>query len=189
MPAKIPLSSQKKLLRLISARTDLEFASDAFDRFMAASDEGARYHFFLSMVVAYCRPFTENIGIGSLRCEYPSFPDFADADMNVRHKRLMDLRNKMLGHSSIEGTRVWLLAPGAVSPADGETATGYGYAAAKLTFSEPAFVAWLHEVVKVLAQRLASDIRLACRVIGGKHLKHSEICLLHSGKNPFEWTK
>jgi len=36
------------------------------------------------MVLAYYRPFTENYGIGSLRCEYPSYPDFADAEMNER---------------------------------------------------------------------------------------------------------
>jgi len=44
------------------------------------------------MVLAYCRPFTMNEGIGSLRGEYPAFPDFSDADMNLRHKRMMDLR-------------------------------------------------------------------------------------------------
>ena len=78
------------------------------------------------MVIAYGRPFTENHGIGSLRCEYPSFPDFPDADMNLRHQRMMDLRNKLLGDSSIEGIKVWLLAPGAVSPASGpDTAVGY----------------------------------------------------------------
>src|SRR3974390_2144789 len=102
MGTTIPLSSQKRLLRLISARTDMQYASDAFQRFKTTADEGARYHLFLAMVIAYCRPFTENYGIGSLLCEYPSFPDFADADMSLRHKRLMDLRNKFLGHSSIE---------------------------------------------------------------------------------------
>ena len=102
------------------------FASEAFHLFMATDNEGARYHFFLSMVLAYCRPFTENNGIGSLQCEYPSFPNFSDTDMNLRHQRMIDLRNKFLGHSSIEGTKVYLLAPGAVSPATGDTAVGYG---------------------------------------------------------------
>jgi len=77
MSTTIPLSSQKRLLRLISAKTDMEYASRAFERFKQTSDEGERYDFFLSMVVGYCRPFTENHGLGSLLCEYPKFPDFA----------------------------------------------------------------------------------------------------------------
>ena len=109
MSNPIPLSAQKRLLRLISARTDMMYADDAFRHFMLTSDESARHHLFLAMVLAYCRPFTENYGIGSLRCEYPAFPDFPDADMNLRHKRFLDLRNKLLGHSSIEGTKVLLV--------------------------------------------------------------------------------
>jgi hypothetical protein len=129
----------------------MQYSSDALRRFVATDDEGARYHFFLATVLAYCRPFTENYGIGSLLCEYPSFPDFADADMNLRHKRFMDLRNKFLGHSSIEGTKVHLLTPGTASPASGETAVGYGYAVEKLMFSEESqFVIELHDLVTVL---------------------------------------
>src|SRR5260221_6621342 len=135
MPATIPTSSQKRLLRLISARIDMQYASDAFLRYRDSRDDATRSHFFLGMVVAYCRPFTENYGLGSLYCQYKSFPDFADADMNLRHQRMLDLSNQFLGHSSIEGTKVWLLAPGAESPASGEKAVGYGYAAAKLIFS------------------------------------------------------
>lgn len=189
MPAAIPSTSQKRLLRLISARTDLEFASDAFRRFEVANHEDARYHFLLSMVLAYCRPFTENYGIGPLNCEYPSYPDFSDADMNLRHHRMMDLRNKFLGHSSIEGTKVWLFAPGAVSPATGETAAGYGYAVAKLGFLDPRFVLWLHAVVNALAGRLAADINLVSKEIGSNYLKNGELYLLDTGKKPFEWSK
>jgi hypothetical protein len=163
MLATIPLSSQKRLLRLISARTDMKFASDAFQQFMAAKDEDARHHFFLSMVMAYGRPFTENHGIGSLLREYPSFPDFPYAGMNLRHKRMIDLRNKLLGHSSIEGTKVWLLAPGAISPASGGKAVGYGYAVAKLVFTKAGFVLELHDIVKVLANRLDADIRMVAK--------------------------
>ena len=167
----------------------MKSASDAFQRFMAVNDDDARHHFFLSMVIAYGRPFTENHGIGSLRCEYPSFPDFPDADMNLRHQRMMDLRNKLLGHSSIEGTKVWLLAPGAVSPANGDTAVGYGYAVAKLDFTEIGFVSELHDIVNALTRRLDDDIRAVSKEIGSKYLKNGETCLLDTGKKPFEWTK
>src|SRR5882672_5261871 len=99
MPRPIPKSSQKRLLRMMSARADLTYSTDAFHRLMATEDDEGRYHLFLSMVLAYCRPFTENDGIGSLRCEYPNFPDFPDVEMNRRHKRMVDLRNRFLGHS------------------------------------------------------------------------------------------
>jgi len=167
----------------------MKFASDAFQRFMAVNDDDAKHDFFLSMVIAYGRPFTENFGIGSLICEYPSFPDFPYADMNLRHKRIMDLRNKILGHSSIEGTKVWLLAPGATSPATGEMAVGYGYAIAKLVFTEPDFVSELHDIIKVLANRLDADIRIVSKEVGSNYLKYGETCLLDTGKKPFEWTR
>lgn len=166
----------------------MEFATSAFNRFVATHDEGARYHFLLSMVLAYCRPFTENYGLGSLICEYVSFPDFSDADMNLRHQRMMDLRNKLLGHSSIEGTKVWLLAPSAVSPMSGEKAIGYGYAVAKLDFTEPGFVTELHDIVDALTRRLDTDIEVVAKEVGSNYLKNGEAYLLDTGKKPFEWT-
>jgi hypothetical protein len=168
----------------------MQYASDAFQRFIATSEEGARHHFFLAMGVAYCRPFTENYGIGSLLCEYPSFPDFADADMNLRHKRLWDLRNKFLGHSSIEGTKVHLLAPGAISPAGGGKAVGFGYAVEKLVFSEePGFVSELHDLVVKLSRRLDADIKVIAKEIGSNYLQNGEVYEIDTGKKPFEWTR
>ncbi len=168
----------------------MQYASDAFRRFEETDNEGARYHLFLAMVVAYCRPFTENYGIGSLLCEYPSFPDFADADMNLRHTRLMDLRNKFLGHSSIEGTKVHLLAPGAISPASGDPAVGYGYAVEKLVFSEETgFVSELHDLVVVVSRRLDGDIGTVAKEVGSNYLKNGEVFQIETGKKPFEWTQ
>jgi hypothetical protein len=186
----IPLASQKQLLRLISARTDMKFAADAYKYFSSTGDENARYHFLLSMVVAYCRPFTENQGIGSLMVVYPSFPDFPDPELNERHKRMMDLRNKMLSHSSIEGTKVHILAPGAESPRDGKIASGYHYVAAKLIFSlDPRFVDWLHELIVALSARLNADIDTLVKSIGSQYLKDGEIFTLDTGNKEFEWSK
>ena len=187
MPIAIPLSSQKRLLRMISARTDMIYATSAFYQFSATNDEDAKYHFYQSMVLAYCRPFTENYGIGSLLCEYPTYPDFTDADLNLRHQRMLDLRNKFLRHSSIEGTKVWLLAPDSTSPASGETAVGYGYAVAKLTFSDSRFVSWLHELVSALTTRLVADIAVVAKEIGSNYLKNGETFQLDTGAKPFEW--
>jgi len=46
---------------------------------------------------------------------------------------MWDLRNKFLGHSSIEGTKVWLL-PLEQRTCTNEMMTGYGHAVAKLHF-------------------------------------------------------
>jgi|SRR6266536_161991 len=113
----IPKSSQKRLLRLVSARADMEYSTEAFRLFQAAWGTPADYHFFLSMVVCYCRPFTQGRGIGSILCEYPDYPDFPDPEMNTRHQRMMDIRHNFSSHSSIEGTRAYLLAPQSLHPA------------------------------------------------------------------------
>ncbi len=73
----IPKSSKKRFLRLVSAHTDMAYASEAFRLFQAASGPPADYHLFLSMVLCYCRPFTQSRGIGSILCEYPDYPDYA----------------------------------------------------------------------------------------------------------------
>ncbi len=164
------------------------YASDAFERFIATDGDVGRYHLFLSMVLAYCRPFTENHGIGSLRCEYPTFPDFPDAEMNERHKRMWDLRNRFLGHSSIEGTRVWLLAPRAANPATGAPVSDYDYLAEKLHFQDPRFATWLHDVVLALLSRLDSNVAVLCKEVGSHYLKDGEFYILDSGK-PFKWTQ
>jgi hypothetical protein len=187
----VPVKLQRRLIRLISARNDMRCADDAFQRYMATDerDELGKHHLFLAMVMAYGRPFTENHGLGALTCEYSLFPDFPDPEMNVRHKRMMDLRNKFMGHSSIEGTKVWLLAPGSASPATGELAVGYGYALAKLDFLDPRFAVWLHQVVVALDPRLLDSVRLAAQEIGSKHLNPGERCLLDTGTKPFGWTQ
>src|SRR5438445_12104838 len=107
--AAIPQSSQKRLLRLISAHVDMGYAMEACQVLQHAHSTPADYSLFLSMVVCYCRPFTESRGIGSLLCEYPDYPDWPDSEMNVRHQRMMDIGNKFLGHSSIEGSSEFLL--------------------------------------------------------------------------------
>src|SRR5258708_3732498 len=110
--------------------------------------------------------------------------------MNLRHKRFCDLRNKFLGHSSIEGTKVHLLAPGATSPASGEKAVGYGYAVEKLVFSEETqFVSELHDLVSTLSHRLDDDIRAVAKEVGSNYLKNGETYLIDTGKKSFEWTQ
>jgi hypothetical protein len=186
---KIPQRLQKRLLRMISARADADSSTNAFSRYSAASDEDAQYHFFTSMVLAYCRPFTENFGLGSLLCEYPSYPDYPDEEMNVRHQRMMDLRNTILGHSSIQGTKIWLLAPGAVSPFTGQTAHDFRYAVGKLTFHRSEYVSWLHDIVTALVKKLDPAILSMSQEIGSQYLTNGEVFEMDTGTPPFAWKR
>ena len=165
----------------------MRYASDAAMRLTNTSEDEIRYHLFLSMVVSYARPFTQSEGIGSLLCEYPEFPDFPDAEMNRRHVRMIQLRHTFFSHSSVEGTKAWLLAPHALNPATQNTSTNYDYAVAKLHFLHPEYVTWLYAVVEALSQRLDSDIPVVLREVGGSYLSDAEIYELDTGKAPFEW--
>jgi hypothetical protein len=139
------------------------------------------------MVTAYGRPFTANQGLGSLLVEYPAYPDFPDAEMNDRHKRLIDLRNKFHAHSSLEGTKTWLLTPGSVNPRSNEAVTDYGVVTAKLHVNDKRFATWLHDAVNALLARLETDIVAKWKIVGSAQLQHGQFLLLESDK-PFQWT-
>jgi hypothetical protein len=109
-------------------------------------------------------------------------------EMNLRHQRMMDIRNNFLGHSSIEGSKVFLLSPGSKHPATGDTMTMFYYAVAKRQFSHPEFAAWLYQVVDALFRRLHDDIRAVAKEIGATHLKETEIYEFDTGADAFEWT-
>ncbi|HEV2965733.1 MAG TPA: hypothetical protein VGW97_02385 [Chthoniobacterales bacterium] len=188
MTKKIPKASRTRLLRLISARADLDYATEAFNLMFTAGLKPLDYHLFVSGVVAYCRPFTESEGIGSLRCEYPDYPDFADAEMNARHQRFIDIRNKFLGHSSIHGTRALLLAPGSRNPATEEIVTSHHYAVAKRHFLRLEFIQWLAPVINALVNRVSADLEAACSEIGRTYLKPGETFELDTAQEDFAWS-
>src|SRR5438445_7044988 len=110
MATAIPKGSRTRLLRLISARADLDYATEAYHLLQGIELSALRYHVFVSLVLAYCRPFTESKGIGSLRCEYLEYPDFDDHEMNLRHQRMLGIVNDVLGDSSLHGTKGFHLA-------------------------------------------------------------------------------
>ncbi len=184
----IPKSSQKRLLRLVSARADMEYSTEAFRLFQAAWGTPADYHFFLSMVVCYCRPFTQGRGIGSILCEYPDYPDFPDPEMNTRHQRMMDIRHNFSSHSSIEGTRAYLLAPQSLHPATREVQKDFYYAVAKRHLQHPEYAPWLHDVVDQFAVQLDADIRVIAKEIGSNYLADGDTYELDTGADNFTWT-
>jgi hypothetical protein len=155
---KLTKKIQRRLCRLLSAHTDVRFAIHAYSQIVLCDNIDERYHPFLSMVICYCRPFTESRGIGSLLAEYPDFPDYPDTELNIAHKRLLTLRHDFLSHSSSVGSKVFLVFPGAVHPVTKKVVSVASFAVAKRTFDDPRYLDWLLATIKKLETRLARDI-------------------------------
>jgi len=162
-------------------------AIDAYQHFMAFRENSGSEHFFFGMVVAYGRPFTNNYRLGPITCEYPEFPDFTDKDLNLRHQRMIDIRNKFLAHSSVEGTRVMLVPPGVPNPVTGETSEEFDHNIGKRMFRDPSFSEWLIEVAFSFKGRLDQDVRKLLREEYSS-LSSTQIVELHTGWTDFKWT-
>jgi hypothetical protein len=140
------------------------------------------------MVVAYGRPFTENQGVGRIQCDYPKYPDFGDADMPDRHKRLLDLRNKFLAHSSAEGTRVEIIPPGVVNPCGGQVRSSFEFNMGKRRFPDIRFVEWLMNAPVGFGLRLHSDIRQLLQKTFRRRTGLTAPFELQTGHEGFQWT-
>ena len=109
MASKIPKASRKRLLRLISARVDLDYATEAFNSLQATNLDPLRYHLFVSARRRLLSPVHGKRRYRFASSRVPDYPDFSDVAMNARHQRMVDIRNKFLGHSSIHGMQAFLL--------------------------------------------------------------------------------
>lgn len=180
------LPKDTKLLRLVSARLDISQSIEAYNilRTLDPADS-LFYHIAVSMAVSYGRPFFENNGVGRLLEEYPKFPDFADAEMNLRHHRLIDLRNKFMAHSSCEGTKVMILPPGSKNPVSGEVVDRHDHLVGKRSFGDVRFYDWLKDVAFELKTRLDGDVRKRLAEIGA-HLE--EPVEMETDYDVFKWT-
>lgn len=179
--------ASKKLLRLISARYDMCDGLEAYAAFTELVGTAAGEYAFFAMTVAYGRPFTNNHGLGPIKCEFPTYPDFEDPDMNLRHQRLLDLRNKFMAHSSLEGTRVIVVPPGIPDPGTLVVRDHFEYYLGKRTFFEPAFAAWLVEVIRAFKARLDSAVRAQLEIEFGKETFSTPV-ELGTGWEGFKWT-
>lgn len=181
------LPKDTKLLRLASARLDIKHALDAYSILQNLDSRSPGfYHVALSMVVCYARPFFENSGAGSLFVEYPNFPDFLDEQLNVRHRRLIDLRNKFMSHSSCEGRKLMILPPGSTDPSTHTLIDRLDHVVGEREFPDIRFFDWLKDVVVELKGRLDKDTRTRLQEIAG-HLASPEE--MDTGYDKFSWTE
>lgn len=189
MAREIPKRERTGLLRLISARADMEYAMEAFNQLRVSDDERARYSLFLAFVVSYCRPFTENSGIGSLGVEFPRYPEELKLqDAEIRHQRMMGLRNKFLSHSSLEGTKLVLLSPGAADPGTGKIVKSFTWNVAKLEFLDQRYAEWLVEIVDALKLKLSELIVSKLADIGPRYMDSEEARYIETAADDFRWT-
>jgi hypothetical protein len=189
MSRDIPPRQQKKLLRLISARADMDYSLKAYQGLKFAASRQDQYDRFLSFVVSYCRPFTENEGLGNLLVEFPEYPRELNIDQgDVRHQRMMDLRHKFLSHSGIHGTKIVLLAPNALDPGVKRIVNKYSCNVARREFLDIRFADWLVEIVKSLAVKLDEMIQELLDDVGPRYLGSGEVRYLPTPADEFEWT-
>jgi hypothetical protein len=167
----------------------MQYARDAYDRLAACHAGGERYDCFLSFVVSYCRPFTENSGLGNLGLEFPNYPEELPlSDAKVRHSRMMDLRNKFLSHSSLEGTKVVLLSSGAVDPGTGNTVKSYSWNIAKREFLDQRYADWLVQIVDSLSEKLTDLIESETTRLSERFLGIGEVREIPTPADDFTWS-
>jgi len=183
-----PTKQQKKLVRLISAFSDMCGSVEAANLLLKGVPEELHGHLFLSMVVCYGRPFTENYGVGRIQCDYPNYPDSADAEMRDRHARLLDLRNKFLAHSSAEGTRVQIVPPGVANPIGKAVQANFTFNMGKRTFGETYFVEWLRVAPETFKKRLYLDIEQLLQNTFSAQSGLTAPFELSTGHEDFRWT-
>jgi hypothetical protein len=179
---------QKKLVRLISALWDMDESVQAANLLMCCESEELCPHLFTSMVVAYARPFSENYGVGRIRRDYPNYPaGFGDANMPTRHTRLLDLRNKFLAHSSMEGTRVQITRRGVANSLGAPAKSTFDYIVGKRKFLDVRYVEWLRVAPESFRTRLHADIeQLLVESFSDRELNLP--FELRTGYENFEWT-
>ena len=139
----------------------MSYSLEAFGVLQSLNDPNhpAFYHVGISMAVCYGRPFLESNGLGRLQVDFPNYPDFSDPEMNLRHHRLIDLRNKFMAHSSCEGTKILILPPGSTNPLTHELVDQHDHIVGKRILGDLRFFDWLKDVVVELKGRLDVEVR------------------------------
>jgi hypothetical protein len=179
--------NEKKLLRLVSALNDVSDSIEAGQILLGGVPETVHRHLLISFVVSYGRPFFESYRVGKILCDYPDYPEFGDADMPVRHSRMLDLRNKFMAHSSAEGTRVQIIPPGVSNPVNLAIEREFNFNIGKRLFPENYFVAWLIELPKAFQAQLRTDIKSLLPQLYGERKDLNKAFELTTSHEDFQW--
>lgn len=181
------IAPTRKLLSLLAATRDVIIALEAYERFKVAPQGSLEAEYtFANMVIAYARPFLKSHGLGAtIKTEFPGYPDFTDKEMNVRHRRFIDIRNKFVAHSSTEG--VAIIVHPRMDPVTG-CAVSFSYALGRRTFLQPQFADWLVEVIFKFRERLDISLKTQMKIEFEK-LGITEPFEIETGLTDFEWTK
>lgn len=182
------LKQQKRLIRLITAFSDMYASIRAANLLLAGVPDEVYEHLFLAMVVAYGRPFTQNYGAGRIQCDYPHYPEPTDAEMVQRHNRLLDLRNKFLAHSSAEGTRVEIIPPGIAYPSGASPRSKFDFNVGRRLFPDIRFVGWLRVAPDTFGRRLHMDIEHLLEQAFSGRIDPTKAFDLSTGHENFKWT-
>ena len=181
---------EKRLIRLTNGWADLLYAKQAYQLFMTSPSEGHSYHFLLSMVICYFRPFTQNDGLGRLIDDYRDYPDFADGEMNRRHVCLNELRNNFFAHSSILGIKLELIPPNVPNPKKHQASTVWDFNIGKRLFSWDHYrplVEWAFPVIPAFMERLEADIQTLLQKMGPKYKITDKAFPLDTGADAWNW--
>lgn len=102
----------KELHKLAIARLDIFQAQQACEKMIdkvADMGDDLYYPLFVTTVICYARPFTQNNVYGRLGSRWERFPNKILTDMHIQ---LLDARNKFVAHSDANARRTEIIPPG-----------------------------------------------------------------------------
>lgn len=102
----------RSLYKLIVARSDVfaaDLCAERFQKEVTDFSSPLYYPLFVSIVVCYGRPFSENKPFGPLKGKWSEFKNSNFAQM---HENLLELRNQVVAHSDMKVRQVQLIPPG-----------------------------------------------------------------------------
>ena len=109
----------KELHKLAVARFDIleaQLACETMIEKVAHMGDGLYYPLFVTVVICYARPFTQNNVYGRLGGSWERFPDEVLTRM---HKHLLDARNRFVAHSDANARKTEIIPPGYSYPGTG----------------------------------------------------------------------
>jgi hypothetical protein len=114
---KIARSIEKKeLYKFIVANSDIyaaKYACDCFVENVSNMQDTLYFPLLETIIISYSRPFSANKPLGSL---HKKWGIFKKDRYNLLHKRILEMRNKIIAHSDFEIRKVQIIPPYCLIP-------------------------------------------------------------------------